>query len=114
VAPGAHLNLFREKKAIANAPFTEGGVKETTPKIMIDNVKDPLAVSAGMIDSAEHEFAQLALDGVSLVVVEAILFGFGVFFEMRANPDLHDDGHSGLKQRRVKRSRLEGMMKQLQ
>ena len=57
MAPGAHLNLFREKKAIANAPFTEGGVKETTPKIMIDNVKDPLAVSAGMIDSAEHEFA---------------------------------------------------------
>jgi len=46
--------LLREKKATANALFTGEGVKETTPGIIINNVKDALAVSANIIDSAEH------------------------------------------------------------
>ncbi|MGZ4851581.1 MAG: glycosyltransferase family 2 protein [Halobacteriota archaeon] len=57
-------------------------------------------ISAGaLVAQLAHlqNVAQLALDGVSLVVVGAILFGSGVIFEMRANPNLHDDGHSGLK-----------------
>jgi len=44
-----------------------------------------------------HDVAQLALDGVSLVVVGAVLFGSGVLFEMRANPNRHDEGDRGLK-----------------
>ena len=41
--------------------------------------------------------AQLALYGLSLVVVGTGLFGSGVLFEMRANPNRHDDGNRGLK-----------------
>lgn len=35
-------------------------MKKTTPGKIIDNVKDALAVSANIIDSAEHDVAWLA------------------------------------------------------
>ena len=80
-----------------SATFIGEEVKKTTPGIIIDNVKDALAVSADIIDSAEDDVAQHALGGVSLVVVGAVLFGSGVLFEMRANPNRHDEGDRGLK-----------------
>jgi hypothetical protein len=57
-------------------------------------------ISAGaLVAQLAHlpDVAQLALDGVSLMVVGAVLFGSGVLFEMRANPNRHDEGNRGLK-----------------
>ena len=48
-------------------------MQKTTPGKIIDNVKDALAVSANIIDSAEHDVAWLASDPVLVFTTQSHL-----------------------------------------
>ena len=66
--------MLREKKAIVNAPFTGKEVKETTPGIIIGNVKDDLAVRANIIDAAESDVAWFACGPILVFTTQIHLY----------------------------------------